>query len=110
MAIYGKELRKANTRKFMYTMLDKEYIVEAETKYNDFYNGDLYEFFLHRVGCGMKSHIFGFPADQTKAKIDPKYYTLEDALELVESNLFDNILFYEKEINCLEGMDYEAES
>lgn len=105
MAIFGKEQRAAKVRKFLYTVLDREYIVEVETRYDDYYNGDLFEFYLHRVGCGVKTHIMGFPADQTKAKVDPKLYTLEEALELVENNLREDIDFYEEEVECLENME-----
>lgn len=107
MAFFGKEIREAKVRKFQYTVLDKEYIVEVEKRYSDAINGDMYEFYLHRVGYGIKSHIIGFPADQTKAKINPKYYSLEEALEIVEDNLMGDINMYEDEMEYLENRDME---
>lgn len=103
MAIYGKELRKVNVRKFLYTVLDKDYIVEVETVYSDATRDEMYEFYLHRVGMGLKTHIIGIPVYQ--ANPSPVFYTLEEALELVERSLIGNIRFYEEEVECLEGMD-----
>lgn len=107
MAFFGKEIREAKVRKFQYTVLNKEYIVEAETLNKGCVYGEVHEFYLHRVGCGFKSHIIGFPADQTKAKINPKYYTLEEALEIVEDNLMEDINMYEDELEYLENRDME---
>lgn len=109
MAIFGKEQRTAKVRRFLYTVLDREYIVEAETHYEDVINGDMHEFYLHRVGYGLKTHIIGMPFDQTKAKINPRTYTLEEALELVECQLMDYINMYEEDIEYLEDRPFDAE-
>ena len=103
MAIYGKELNSPKIRRFEYTVLNKKYILDVETRLDGKTNREMYDFWLCRKGYGFVTYAIGMQADQTKAKIDPKYYKLEDALEIVECNLMDYINIYEDELAWIES-------
>lgn len=78
------------------------HILEVE-EINDPIAGKMWEFWIYRKNCGHKSYVIGLPADQTKAKINPKMWTKKETIDLVVDTLHRDICDYEEELEYLES-------
>ena len=92
---------------FRYDMGDG-YIMEVEEDKDDPVCGLIWHFWITKERSGIKSAMFGWPADQTQAYIDPHVYTRAEAVELAAENFESYIEVYEAEIEAIENYEPEG--
>lgn len=71
-----------------------EYYVDMERFVNEF-GEDEVDFWLGKKRGGDREFLIGWPLDQTKAKLDPKVYTPEEAAEICLWDIERHIAWHE---------------
>lgn len=84
--------KKVEIERYFY----RDYIMEVE-EFTNKWGETQFDFWLQKENYGVKSYMFGWLADQTKATIDPHVYTRSEAIALALCNIDDYIDIYREE-------------
>ena len=99
--MFGKEINSATTRRFTYNVLGKNYIIDVEEIKSDYDGKALYEYSILKENETIRWTFHWVKPDQTQAK-DPKFYSFEECMEMMEDNLLRELARYEEMLRVLD--------
>lgn len=99
-------MKKLRQRKVERYDMENGYIMEVEEDKNDPVCGLIWHFWITEERSGVKSYMFGTPADQTKAFV-PHIVTKKEAIETAAAVFEDYIDLYEADVEAIECYERE---